>query len=139
MSRRIFYTREIPFPLEQVWPLLDFPSPGWTVRGGGGREIGSTRSMEIPNFGLVVDELLAYRSEPHRKAFTYAQLNEDNAMGAQGYEGTITVLRNTTDPSRCFLLYEARWDDAEQPVGELFPSLMNGMIDQLIDGLTAAN
>ena len=40
MSNRAYYAAEVPFSLEQTWPVLGFDAPGWTYSGGGRREVG---------------------------------------------------------------------------------------------------
>ena len=135
MTHRVFYTREIPFPLEQTWPMFDFAAPGWTVTGGA-REVGATRSTEMPGLGRVVDRLVAYREGPDEMSLTYALINDDNPFGSRGYEATVTVMRNTTDPGRCFLRYESRWDTAAPELAERFPGIMDGMVAQMLDALS---
>lgn len=138
MQKRMYHAQDIPFSLEQAWPFMDFPAPGWAVQGGGPREIGATRSMEIPQMGLIVDRLLSYSRSPNVCTFTYGLINEDNPFGAQGYEGTVTLMRNTNDPTRSFYTYSSRWDDAQQPLHEVLPGLLAGMMEQLIAQIGAS-
>ncbi len=137
MRNRLYFATEIPFPMERVWPLVDFPTPGWTMSDGGPREIGATRSIEIPDLGLIVDRLFAYSREPDACSFSYALVNDDNFLGAEGYEGTVTLLRNTQDPSRCFYTYRARWDRAKTPVETTIISVMQGVVAGVVTQLGA--
>ncbi len=138
MSNRFYFATEIPFPMASVWPLVDFPTPGWTIGEGGPREIGATRSLDIPGIGLVVDRLFAYSRSEHVCTFSYALVAKDNFLGAQGYEGTVTLLRNTQDPSRCFYTYVARWDRANASVHETLASVIASVVGQVVADLGAA-
>ena len=63
MKHRLYHARELPASLEAAWPLFDFPSAGWTLTGGGEREVGTRREIEIPGLGRIVDELAAPTAE----------------------------------------------------------------------------
>jgi len=138
MSNRLYYATELPFALDAVWPFLDYPAPGWTLSGGGPREVGTLRRIEIPEVGLIVDRLLAYEAGDNVRQFKYAIVNDDNFLGAKGYEGHITVMRNTADPNTCFFRYTSRWDSAQQDVPAVFGGLMDGMVQQIIAQATDA-
>lgn len=138
MSNRLYFATEIPFPMEAVWPLVDFPTSGWTIADGNPREIGATRSIELPGLGLITDRLFAYSRAPNVCTYSYALVSEENFLGAEGYEGTVTLLRNTQDPSRCFYSYAARWDHAKASVHETIGGVMAGVIAQVIAELGAA-
>ena len=138
MSKRYYFAAEIALPLDQAWAAFDYPAAGWALSGGGPREVGTLRECTFPEIGRFQDRLLAYQTTEHTRSLSYAIINEDNPLGVRGYEGSITILRNTADPSRSFFNYTSRWDEAEGPVVEMLDQMLPGMIQGALAASEAA-
>ena len=129
MESQFYFARVIDAPFDKMQPVIDFPTPGWELSEGDPRAVGATRSCDHPQAGPLVDELRAYASGEDRFRMTYAIINEDNRMGARGYEGTMTLLRDSQDPSRCFYTYEATWASIGVPVDALRQMMVGAVAD----------
>ncbi|MCB9547535.1 MAG: SRPBCC family protein [Myxococcales bacterium] len=137
MKHRLYHARELPASLEAAWPLFDFPSAGWTLTGGGEREVGTRREIEIPGLGRIVDELTAYERSEHHVGFSYRLVNDDNPMRAVGYQGTARMYRNSTDPGRCFMVYTSFWDEMSPEMAAALPGMITTQFDEIFKGLQA--
>ena len=139
MRNSFYLATDLPHSFDDAWLGLDFPAPGWVVSEGGPREIGAVRTLEIPEVGRIVDRLTGYRDGANRRHLSYALINEDNPFAAVGYEGSITLLRHSTDAGRSILVYESRWDEFGAPdPAEAIRGLFSGMIENLGAQIAAA-
>ena len=129
MPSPFYFARVIDAPFDRMLPIVDFPTPGWELSEGDPRAIGATRSCDHPHAGPLVDKLLAYDSGDDRFCMTYGIVNDDNRMGARGYEGTMTLLRDTQNPERCFYTYEASWSSLGVPVDALRQMMIGAVAD----------